>query len=45
MKIIQEVEKNPSVLCNEIVKCFVLPPLSSNVILWEASILEEERWF
>jgi hypothetical protein len=25
VKIIQEVEENPTVLCNEIAKCFVLP--------------------
>jgi hypothetical protein len=43
VKIIQEVEKNPTVYQHEIANCFVLPPLSlSNIILRKASILEEE---
>jgi hypothetical protein len=42
VKTIQEVEKNPTVLRNEIVKCSVLPPLSSSVFLWEASILKRK---
>jgi predicted transcriptional regulator len=43
VKIIQEVEKNPTVSRNEIAKYFGLPPSSlSNIILWKASILEEE---
>jgi hypothetical protein len=42
-KIIQEMEKNPTVLQNEIAKHFRLPPSSlSNIILRKASILEEE---
>jgi hypothetical protein len=44
MKIIQ-VEKNPTVSQNEIVKRFVLPPASlSNIILQKTSVLEEESW-
>jgi hypothetical protein len=40
VKIISEVEENPTVSQNEIVNCFVLPLLSfSNIIL---QILEEE---
>jgi hypothetical protein len=43
-KIIREVEKNPTVLRNEIVKCCVLPPLSlNNITLQKASVLEEEN--
>jgi hypothetical protein len=43
VKIIQEVEKNPTVSRNEIAKHFWLPPSSlSNIILRKASILGEE---
>jgi hypothetical protein len=43
VKIIQAVEKNPTVLRNEIEEHFQLPPSSlSNIILRKASILEEE---
>jgi ribosomal protein S25 len=42
VKIIQEVEKNPTVSRNEIAKHFGLPPSLSNIILQKASILEEE---
>jgi hypothetical protein len=43
-KIIQVVEKNPTVSRNETVKCFVLPPSSlSNIIIWKSLILEEEN--
>jgi predicted transcriptional regulator len=43
VKIIQEVEENPNVSQNEIVKRFVLPLSTlSNIILQKASILEEE---
>jgi hypothetical protein len=43
VKIIQEVEKNPTVSRNEIVKHLRLPLSSlSNIILWKASIPEEE---
>jgi predicted transcriptional regulator len=43
VKIIQEVEKNPTVLQNETAKHFGLPPSSlSNIILRKASILEAE---
>jgi DNA-binding Lrp family transcriptional regulator len=43
VKIIQEVEKNPTVSQNEIAKHFGLPLLSlSNIILRQASILEDE---
>jgi hypothetical protein len=45
MKIIQDMEENPTMLCNEIAECFVLPSSSlSNKILWNFSILEEEIW-
>jgi predicted transcriptional regulator len=45
VKIIQEVEKNPTVSQNEIAKHFGLPAsLISNIILQKASILEEESW-
>jgi hypothetical protein len=45
VKIIQEVENNPTVSQNEIAKCFVLRLSSlSNVILRKASILEEVSW-
>jgi hypothetical protein len=45
VNIFQEVERNPTVLRNEIVKCFALP-LSSlgNILLWKASTVEEESW-
>jgi hypothetical protein len=43
-KIIQEVEKTPTVLKNEIMKCSVLPPsYLRNTVLWN-SILEENDW-
>jgi hypothetical protein len=43
VKIIQKVEEG-STMSHEIVKCFMLPPSSlSNIILWKASVLEEER--
>jgi hypothetical protein len=43
VKIIQEMEKNPTVSRNEIAKHFWLPPSSlSNIILRKASVLEEE---
>jgi DNA-binding Lrp family transcriptional regulator len=43
VKIIQEVEKNPTVSQNEIAKHSGMPPSSlSYIILWKASILEEE---
>jgi hypothetical protein len=43
VKIIQEVEKNPTMLQNVIAECFVLSPLLlNNIILWKAAILEEE---
>jgi hypothetical protein len=44
-KTIQEVERNPNVSRNETVNFFVLPlSLLSNIILWTASIHEEESW-
>jgi predicted transcriptional regulator len=43
VQIIQVVEKNTTVPQNEIAKHSGLPPSSlSNIILWKASILEEE---
>jgi predicted transcriptional regulator len=43
VKIIQEVEKYPTMSRNEIAKHFRLPPSSlSNIILRKASILEEK---
>jgi hypothetical protein len=45
VKIIQDVEKNPIVLRNEIARHFGPPPSSlNNIILQKASILEEESW-
>jgi hypothetical protein len=45
VKIIQQVEENPTVLRCETAKCFLLPLSSlSNIILWKTSFLEEESW-
>jgi hypothetical protein len=43
-KIIQEVEKNPTMSKYETAECFVLSLLSlSNMTLWKASILAEKN--
>jgi hypothetical protein len=44
VKIIQEVEKNPTISQYETAECFVLPLLSlSNMTLWKASILAQKN--
>jgi hypothetical protein len=44
MKIIQDMEKHPTVLCNEIAVFYAALSSLRNKIVWNFSILEEENW-